>query len=291
MRLVKVAATQMACCSNKKENIDKATELIRKAHHAGANIILLQELFETTYFCQTEKYELFDLAEELNNSSTIKHFQKLAKELQVVLPISFFEKDGNVYFNSLVVIDADGTIIDLYRKSHIPTGQCYEEKFYFSPGDTGFKTFNTKYGIIGVGICWDQWFPEVARIMTLQGAELLFYPTAIGSEPVLPKDSKAHWQNTMLGHSAANIIPVIASNRIGTEIQDDSSMTFFGSSFISDYYGNKIKEMDRDSEGFIIAEFDLDAINKERVNWGVFRDRRVDLYHDICKLSAIKKDK
>lgn len=290
MRLVKAAATQMACGWDKNENIKNATKLIKEAHKQGANIILLQELFETCYFCQKEKYEYFDLAEDANNSSTIKYFQKLAKELNVVLPISFFEKDNNVYFNSLVVIDADGTIVDLYRKSHIPTGECYEEKFYFAPGDTGFKVFRTKFATIGVAICWDQWFPEAARIMTLMGAEVLFYPTAIGSEPVLDKDSKQHWQNTMLGHSAANIIPVVASNRIGVESIDNSSMTFFGSSFISDCYGNKLQELSRDQEGILVQEFDLDKINKERISWGVFRDRRVDLYKDILRLSVKKGD-
>lgn len=283
---IKVCCTQMACSWDKQKNLKQADELIKKASQEGANIILLQELFATPYFCQTENYEYFSLAETEEGSSIIKHYQKIAKEYDVVLPISFFEKANNCYFNSLVVIDADGTIVDLYRKSHIPTGECYEEKFYFTPGDTGFKVFPTKYGRLGVAICWDQWFPEAARIMALSGAEILLYPTAIGSEPVLPKDSRAHWQHVMCGHAAANIMPVVASNRIGREEQDGSSMTFFGSSFIADEYGNIVEEMDRFSMGYRLHEFDLEAIQKEREGWGVFRDRRVDLYKDIVKTSV-----
>jgi len=274
-----------------EKNIEQADALIAQAKKQGANIILLPELFMTPYFCQTEDYDHFALAQSFEDSSLIKHYQEIAKKYDVVLPISFFEKSNNCYFNSLVVIDADGKVIDLYRKSHIPTGQCYEEKFYFTPGDTGFKTFKTKYGVIGVGICWDQWFPEAARIIALQGAEMLLYPTAIGSEPVLPKDSKAHWQNVMCGHAGANIMPVIASNRFGEEKQDGSSMTFFGSSFITDEYGNVIEEMDRTSTGVRVVEFDLEKIAQEREGWGVYRDRRVDLYSDILKLSINKTKK
>ena len=281
---VKVAATQMSITWDLENNIKKATDMVVKAKEAGANIVLLQELFATPYFCQLENYDYFKLAQSYKDSKLIKHFQKVAKDNDVVLPISFFEKAGNAYFNSLVVIDADGTVVDLYRKSHIPTGECYEEKFYFSPGDTGFKVFKTKYGKLGVAICWDQWFPETARCLALKGAEILFYPTAIGSEPVLPKDSKDHWQNVMCGHAAANIMPVVASNRIGTETDKHSSMTFFGSSFIADEEGNKVEELNRTEEGFIIHEFDLDTINKKRTDWGVFRDRRCDLYGSILKL-------
>ena len=281
---VKVAATQMSITWDLENNIKKATDMVVKAKEAGANIVLLQELFAAPYFCQLENYDYFKLAEPLKDSKLIKHFQKVAKDNDVVLPISFFEKAGNAYFNSLVVIDADGTIVDLYRKSHIPTGECYEEKFYFSPGDTGFKVFKTKYGRLGVAICWDQWFPETARCLALKGAQILFYPTAIGSEPVLPKDSKDHWQNVMCGHAAANIMPVVASNRIGTEKDKHSSMTFFGSSFIADEEGNKVEELNRTEEGFIIHEFDLDAIDKKRTDWGVFRDRRCDLYGSLLKL-------
>ena len=288
---VKVCCTQMSMSWNIEKNIEQADALIAQAKKQGANIVLLPELFKAPYFCQTEDYNHFALAETLEDSELIKHYQEIAKKYDVVLPISFFEKSNNCYFNSLVVIDADGKVIDLYRKSHIPTGQCYEEKFYFTPGDTGFKTFKTKYGVIGVGICWDQWFPEAARIMALQGAEMLFYPTAIGSEPVLPKDSKSHWQNVMCGHAGANIMPVIASNRFGEEKQDGSSMTFFGSSFISDEYGNVLEEMDRTSAGIRVVEFDLDKIAQEREGWGVYRDRRVDLYSDILKLSIAKTKK
>lgn|SRR5690554_118769 len=277
---VKVAATQMSITWDIENNIKKAKNMVREAAHAGAKVILLQELFKTPYFCQVEKYEYFKLA-EAPDAPFIKEFMELAKELDVVLPISFFEKAGNVYYNSLIMIDADGSNLGVYRKTHIPTGQSYEEKFYFAPGDTGFKVFHTKYGKVGIGICWDQWFSEVARALTLMGAEMLLYPTAIGSEPVLPKDSKNHWQNVMTGHAAANIIPVIASNRIGTEKEDNSEMTFFGSSFIANEDGDKVVEMDRISEGFITHEFDLDEINFKRQSWGIFRDRRPEMYEAL----------
>lgn len=286
---MKVAITQFGMSWNIEQNLAKAEQMVRKAAQKGANLILLPELFETPYFCQKEKYEYFELAEEAASSQVVARFQKLAKELNVVLPLSFFEKAGNVHFNSLIMIDADGKNLGLYRKSHIPTGECYEEKFYFSPGDTGFKVFKTKYGRIGVGICWDQWFPEVARSLALLGAQLIVYPTAIGSEPVLPKDSKDHWQNTMKGHAAANIIPVIASNRIGTESDGNSSMTFYGSSFIADESGDKVVELSRTEENFAIAEFDLAEIDKKRISWGVFRDRRPDLYKSLVKFDDSKK--
>ncbi|MDD3938591.1 MAG: N-carbamoylputrescine amidase [Bacilli bacterium] len=289
MTNMKVAITQFKMSWNIEENLSKAEQMVRKAAQKGAQIILLPELFKTPYFCQKENYDYFDLAEESESSPTISRFQKLAAELNVVLPISFFEKSGNVHFNSLVMIDSDGKNLGLYRKSHIPTGECYEEKFYFSPGDTGFKVFKTKCGRIGVGICWDQWFPEVARSLALLGAQLIVYPTAIGSEPVLPKDSKDHWQNTMRGHAAANIIPVLASNRIGTESDKDSAMTFFGSSFIADEDGNIAVELSRDEENIAIAEFDLKSIDKKRISWGVFRDRRPDLYGSIIKFDDSKK--
>lgn len=277
---VKVAATQMSITWDIENNIKKAKNMVREAAKAGAKVILLQELFKTPYFCQVEKYEYFKLA-EAPDAPFIKEFMELAKELDVVLPISFFEKAGNVYYNSLIMIDADGSNLGIYRKTHIPTGQSYEEKFYFAPGDTGFKVFHTKYGKVGIGICWDQWFSEVARALTLMGAEMLLYPTAIGSEPVLPKDSKNHWQNVMTGHAAANIIPVIASNRIGTEKEDNSEMTFFGSSFIANEDGDKVVEMDRISEGFITYEFDLNEINFKRQSWGIFRDRRPEMYEAL----------
>lgn len=278
MRKVKVAATQMSCSWNGEEVLDKAEKLVRKAAAEGANIILLQELFETPYFCQKQKFEYFDLAKPLSENAAVKRFTEVAKELQVVLPISFYEKAGNTAFNTIAIIDADGTILGTYRKTHIPDGLPYAEKFYFTPGDTGFKVWKTKYADIGVGICWDQWFPEAARSMALLGAELLFYPTAIGSEPTLNVDSKSHWQHAMQGHAAANIMPVIASNRIGTETDDESSMTFYGSSFIADQTGTIVEEADRETESVLVHEFDLDAIAQMRREWGVFRDRRPEIY-------------
>ena len=282
---IKVAITQMSCSDNYEQNIKKAEEMVKKCAENGANIVLLQELFSNLYFCQVEDYEKFELAENRSNSPLIKHFQEVAKKYSVVLPISFFEKSGNNYFNSLVMIDADGKDLGLYRKTHIPTGQCYEEKFYFSPGDTGFKVFKTKFGRVGVGICWDQWFPEVARALTLKDAEILLYPTAIGSEPVLVRDSMPHWRNTMCGHAAANIIPVLASNRVGEEKAPNSSMVFQGFSFIANQYGQVVEEMDRVEEGFRIHEFNLKEIDKERVSWGVFRDRRPETYKELTEYS------
>ncbi len=278
MRKIKVAATQMSCSWNGEEVLDKAEKLVRKAAAEGANIILLQELFETPYFCQKQKFKYFDLAKPLSENAAVKRFTEVAKELQVVLPISFYEKAGNTAFNTIAIIDADGTILGTYRKTHIPDGLPYAEKFYFTPGDTGFKVWKTKYADIGVGICWDQWFPEAARSMALLGAELLFYPTAIGSEPTLNIDSKPHWQHAMQGHAAANIMPVIASNRIGTETDDESSMTFYGSSFIADQTGTIVEEADRVTESVLVHEFDLDAIAQMRREWGVFRDRRPEMY-------------
>ncbi len=282
---VKVAITQMSCTSSLEENIKKAESLVEKAARDGAKIILLQELFGGLYFCQVEDYDKFGLAEKRGESKLIKHFQEVAKKYDVVLPISFFEKSGVNYFNSIVCIDADGTDLGLYRKTHIPTGECYEEKFYFSPGDTGYKVFNSKYGKVGIGICWDQWFPETARILTLKGAEILLFPTAIGSEPVLVRDSMPHWRNTMCGHAAANIIPVLASNRVGEEKAGKSSMVFQGYSFIADQHGEVVEEMDRVEEGYRIHEFDLKEIDKERVDWGVFRDRRPECYKELVKYS------
>lgn len=289
--IVKVAATQVSLSWDIESNIRKADEMVRKAVQAGANIILLPELFKTPYFCQIENYDYFSLAEESADSPFLKHYAALAKELNVVLPVSFFEKQANVFFNSIAVMDADGKCLGIYRKSHIPTGQCYEEKFYFTPGDTGFKVFHTKFGKLGIGICWDQWFPETARVLALNGAEMLLYPTAIGSEPILPKDSKNHWQNVMRGHAAANIMPVVASNRVGCEKDKNSTMTFFGSSFIADEEGNIVKELNRTEEGYIIGVFDLDAIAKKRYSWGVFRDRRPEFYKDIIRIHANEKRK
>ena len=286
---ITIAATQMACSWDIQANIKKAINLVHKSADLGAQIILLQELFETPYFCINTKNEHFDLAKKLSDQPTIKKMQAIAKEREVVLPISFFEKSGLVYFNSIVVIDADGSIIGHYRKSHIPDFPLYEEKFYFSPGDTGFRVFDTKFAKIGIGICWDQWFPEAARVMALMGAELLLYPTAIGSELDKPDlDSKNHWQNTMCGHAAANIMPVIASNRIGKESSNDLSMEFYGSSFISNHLGELVSEADRESEKIITHTFDLDLITQYRRDWGVYRDRRTDLYNEILTLDGNK---
>ncbi|WP_223067282.1 N-carbamoylputrescine amidase [Paenibacillus caui] len=283
MRKVKVAATQMSCSWNIEENIAKADRLVRKAAEQGAQIILLQELFETPYFCQKEKADYYQYATEMEHNKAVSHFKEVAKELKVVLPISFYEKKNNARYNSLAVIDANGEVLGRYRKSHIPDGPGYEEKFYFNPGDTGFKVWNTRYGKIGVGVCWDQWYPEAARCMALMGAELLFYPTAIGSEPQDSAiDSKDHWQTCMLGHAAANLVPVIASNRIGAEDDEDSKITFYGSSFIAGPQGNKVDEAGRDEETVLVAEFDLDALETQRIEWGIFRDRRPDLYRVIA---------
>ncbi|MFD0694515.1 N-carbamoylputrescine amidase [Paenibacillus sp. GCM10027628] len=283
MRKVKVAATQMSCTDNIEENIRKAESLVRQAAAEGAQIILIQELFETPYFCQKEKSDYYHYATELENNKAVNHFRQIAKELQVVLPISFYEKKNYARYNSLAVIDADGEVLGLYRKSHIPDGPGYEEKFYFNPGDTGFKVWKTRYAKIGVGVCWDQWYPEAARCMALMGAELLFYPTAIGSEPQDGSiDSKDHWQMCMLGHAAANLMPVIASNRVGTETDDDSRIDFYGSSFIAGPQGNKIVEANRTEETTLVAEFDLDQLEVQRIEWGIFRDRRPDLYKRIA---------
>lgn len=281
MRKIKVAATQMSCTWDLEATLKKAEDMVRDAKKQGANIVLLQELFETPYFCQTESYEYLNIATNVKDNRAVNHFKEIAKELEIVIPISFFERAGNTTFNSLVVIDADGSVMDTYRKTHIPDGHCYEEKFYFTPGDTGFKVWDTAYGRIGVGICWDQWFPESARIMALMGAEILFYPTAIGSEPILPIDSQPHWQRCMQGHAAANIIPLVALNRVGTEVQDESSMTFYGSSFIAGSTGEIVKQMDRDKEGVIVVEFDLDEIREKRQSWGIYRDRRPEMYKSI----------
>lgn len=281
MRKVKIAATQMSCSWNREETLMKAERLVRAAAEKGANIILLQELFETPYFCQLQKFEYMDLATKMENNPAIKHFSKVAKELDVVIPVSFFERVGNTQFNSIAIIDATGENLGIYRKTHIPDGLPYAEKFYFTPGDTGFKVWKTKYGTIGVGICWDQWFPEAARSMALLGAEILLYPTAIGSEPTLDKDSSVHWKNVMRGHAAANMMPVIASNRIGSEADEDSEMSFYGNSFIADQHGEIVAQADFTTECILVYEFDLDAIAKERREWGIFRDRRPEMYDVI----------
>jgi N-carbamoylputrescine amidase len=283
--MVTVAATQMACSWDKEENIARAEQLVRQAAAQGAQIILIQELFETPYFCIDQSPEHFALAQEVDNSPLIRHFQALARELEVVLPLSFFERAGNAHYNSLVVIDADGSLLDVYRKTHIPNGPAYQEKQFFTPGDTGFKVWQTRYAKIGVGICWDQWFPETARSLALMGAELIFFPTAIGSEPAYPEiDSQPHWTRTQQGHAAANLVPVIASNRIGTEQSkyiDGLEMTFYGSSFIADQFGELVQQADKTSECVLVHSFDLDAIAKTRISWGLFRDRRPAMYQAL----------
>ena len=282
MAKITVAATQFACTESTERNVETAERITRLAAKEGANIILLPELFETPYFCKDQKQSFFSLAKPVDNHPTIQRMQQLAAELKVVLPISFFEQANNAYFNSVVMIDADGEILGLYRKSHIPDGPGYQEKFYFTPGDTGFRVWSTAYAKIGLGICWDQWFPELARSLALQGAEMILYPTAIGSEPQdATIDSRDHWQRTMQGHAAANIIPVIASNRIGLEKGENFQMTFYGSSFITDATGAKIAEGDRQTESVITASFDLEKIKLQRASWGLFRDRRPELYTRI----------
>ncbi len=284
---VTVAATQMACSWETDANVDRASKLVHEAADSGAQVILLQELFETPYFCIDQQSKHFDLARTLDDQPTIQRMQRVAKERGVVIPVSFFEKSGLAHYNAIVVVDADGSIVGHYRKSHIPDFPLYEEKFYFSPGDTGFRTFNTRFGCIGIGICWDQWFPEAARAMALMGAEMLFYPTAIGSELDKPDfDSMEHWQMVMRGHAAANILPVIASNRIGKETSGDLSMQFYGSSFISNHVGEKVCEADRESEAILTHTFDLAEIADYRREWGVFRDRRPDLYRTLLTLDG-----
>ncbi|MCR5271943.1 MAG: N-carbamoylputrescine amidase [Lachnospiraceae bacterium] len=281
MREVTVAATQMSCLETREKTIEKADRLVREAAENGANIILLQELFETPYFCQLHKFEYLDLSTTLEENPAVCHFKKVAKELDAVIPVSFYERTGNTAFNSVAIIDATGEVLGVYRKTHIPDGVPYAEKFYFTPGDTGFKVWETKYANIGVGICWDQWFPEAARCMALSGAEILLYPTAIGTEPKLKIDSSAHWRNTMAGHAAANMMPVVASNRIGVETEDDSSMSFYGKSFIADNHGEILSEADDKTEQVIYAKFDLDKFKRERREWGIFRDRRPEMYDVI----------
>jgi N-carbamoylputrescine amidase len=287
MPQVIVAATQIQCTSDRDDNIATAERLVKAAAAKGAKIILLQELFETLYFCQTEKQEYFRLATELESNPAVTHFARLAKDLEVVLPISFFEKKNQAYYNTVAVINADGHILGRYRKTHIPDGPGYEEKFYFNPGNTGFRVWKTRYATIGIGICWDQWFPEAARSMVLQGAEILFYPTAIGSEPADPmRDSREAWQICMRGHAAANFTPVVASNRIGTETGENSSVTFYGSSFIAGATAELLAEADRSTETVITAELDLEQIKADRSAWGFFRDRRPEMYRALMTLDG-----
>ena len=287
MRNITLAATQMACGKDRTESLQRAEQLIRQAAGQGANIVLIEELFETSYFCQYQLPEFFELARPVEDNEGIAKFQSLARELDVVLPFSFFERDNQAYFNSVAMIDAGGAMLGLYRKTHIPDGVGYQEKYYFNPGDTGFRVWETKFGQVGLGICWDQWFPETARCLALGGAEVLLYPTAIGNEPQFPDwDSRDHWQRAMQGHAAANMVPLVASNRIGKEKGENREMTFYGSSFIADETGAKVAEADRTSEAVLTHTFDLDAIRNQRAQWGFFRDRRPEHYGALTKLSA-----
>ena len=284
---VTVACTQMHCSWELEANVARAEALVHQAADEGAQIILLQELFETPYFCIDEQDKHFDLAHPIDEQPTVQRMQKIAKERELVLPVSFFERAGLAYYNAVAIVDADGSIVGHYRKSHIPDFPTYEEKFYFSPGDTGFQAVDTRYARIGVGICWDQWFPEAARAMVLKGADILLYPTAIGSELKTPDlDSKDHWQTVMRGHAAANVVPVIASNRIGKESSDAVEMEFYGSSFITDHTGAIAKSADRKTECVLSATIDLEEVRGYRRSWGVFRDRRPDLYGSLLTLDG-----
>jgi N-carbamoylputrescine amidase len=288
MRTISVAATQFACSWNLPANAERAEAVVRTAAAQGAQVVLVQELFATPYFCIEQHPRFFDLAAPLDGHPLVTRFAALARELGVVLPVSFFEQAGQAFFNSLAMVDADGRVLGVYRKSHIPQGPGYEEKFYFSAGNTGFRVWETAFGRIGVGICWDQWFPECARAMALMGAEMLLYPTAIGSEPPQPGyDSQPHWETVMRGHAAANIMPVVASNRIGTEVAPEGrEVTFYGSSFISDHTGQLVAKAGRAEEAVLVHRFDLDAIAALRASWGLFRDRRVELYGAVGTLDG-----
>ncbi len=289
MGKIKVAAVQMSCSRDVSENIEKADRLVRKAAQEGAKVILLPELFERQYFCQERRYEYYAYAKPVAENDAVEHFKKLAAELEVVLPISFYERDINVLYNSCAVIDADGEIRGVYRKTHIPDDHYYQEKFYFTPGNTGFMVFDTRYIRLGIGICWDQWFPETARALAIKGAQLIMYPTAIGSEPVLGTDSMPHWQRTMQGHAAANIVPVVAANRHGSEHVEpctenggqSSELVFYGSSFITDEMGAVVAQAGRDADEVITADIDPQEADAARLDWGLFRDRRSEMYKDI----------
>ena len=288
MREVTFAATQMACSKNSKDNIDKAVNLIESAAKKGANVILIQELFETQYFCKDQKEELFELAKPFEDNPTIHLMSQVAKDNNVVLPVSFFEKSNKAHFNTIAMIDSDGTIMGRYRKSHIPDGPGYQEKFYFNPGNTGFKVWDTKFCKVGVGICWDQWSSEAAKIMALKGAEVILYPTAIGGEPDNNDDfdSSDMWQRAMIGHAAVNQVPIVASNRIGSEEGYEISNFFYGRSFITDFTGEIKVEASRDKEEILIAKIDLDEAEGFRNSWGIFRDRRPDLYSALLDLDG-----
>lgn len=291
MRKITVAAVQMQMAADVEANIQKADKLVREAAAKGAQVVLLPELFEGPYFCQQRRYDFYNLATSVEENPAVQHFRQVAKELEIVLPISFYEQDGTRLFNSIAMLDADGEVLGVYRKTHIPDDHYYQEKFYFTPGNTGFKVWDTRYGKIGVGICWDQWFPEAARAMALLGAELLLYPTAIGSEPILETDSMPHWRRCMQGHAGCSLVPVVAANRIGLERVEPSeenggqasSLNFYGSSFIADNTGALVAEAGRSEECVLTAEFDLDQCREDRLSWGVFRDRRPEMYGELVK--------
>ena len=290
MRKVKVAALQFSCSKDVQENINKAEKMVKEAADNGANIILLPELFERQYFCQEKRYDYYNYALPLEKNPAVNRFKEVAKELGVVIPVSFYERDIDRLFNTVAMIDADGSVLCIYRKTHIPDDHFYQEKFYFTPGDSGFKVFDTRFGCIGVGICWDQWFPETVRCMAVQGAEMLLYPTAIGSEPILDVDSNSHWRRVMQGHAAANLMPVVAASRIGVETVEpckenagqSSSLDFYGCSFIADATGDIIASA-KQEETILYGEFDLDALKEDRLSWGLFRDRRPETYVVMTK--------
>lgn len=292
MPVTHVSAIQMHCVEDPAQNLALAEQLVRKAAAEGGQIILLPELFERPYFCQERRYEYYAYATPVEENPAVQRLSTVAAELGVVLPVSFYEKDGTRLFNSIAMIDADGTVMGVYRKTHIPDDHYYQEKFYFTPGNTGFRVWDTRYGKVGVGICWDQWFPETARCMALMGADLLMYPTAIGSEPILEVDSAGHWQRTMQGHSAANVVPVVAANRFGTETVvpclenggQSSSLCFYGTSFMTDATGAVLTQAPREGDAILHAEYDFAAIREERLSWGLFRDRRPECYGEICDL-------
>lgn len=287
MRPLTVAAVQMAMADDVATNVATAERLVREAASRGARLVLIPELFEGHYFCTDQLAEHMQRARPFDGHPTVAHFAALARELGVVLPISFFERANNAAYNSVAVIDADGSVLGLYRKSHIPDGPGYSEKYYFNPGDTGFTVWKTAVGRVGIGICWDQWFPEAARVLALRGAEIVLYPTAIGSEPLDPSyDSSRHWQRVMQGHAGANLLPVVAANRVGVERGQQHTLTFYGTSFIAGPTGEIVAEADRTSEAVITAEFDLDAVEQLRRGWGVFRDRRPELYGPIVGLDG-----
>jgi len=293
--MLRVATTQFACSWDLPANLATAERLVRAAAAQGARLILVQELFATPYFCIDQDPGHFALAEPADSCAVVRRFAALARELQVVLPISFFERANHAYFNSVAIADADGQVLGVYRKAHIPDGPGYQEKYYFAPGDTGFRVWETRVGRIGVGICWDQWFPESARAMALMGAELLLYPTAIGSEPppAPPVDSRRHWQRVQQGHAAANLMPLIAANRIGVErSQRDPQglhIEFYGSSFIADETGALLAEAGRDQEAVLVADFDLAQVRRRRDGWFLFRDRRPDCYGPLGTLGGERR--